>query len=248
MFKAWLRDLPDVLLPKDTQIRIENECKGANEVPQMLKDELSKLPPYNYYLLFAITCHLSLLHTYVGQNKMDYRNLCICFQPCLKMEPFCFYFLVCEWKHCWQGCWTEKEALAAEYRFLEGEQAAPSSAGNNSSITSRELMIDERAVSSSESSKPPSFRHAAAPPPAPVEVDFAPKAPRPGPIPRGVENLKKPPMPIVVTARTDDNDDDQLAATGGTDVLDEDEETPTQPQHQEVQSLSPLVPLSPLHI
>jgi hypothetical protein len=114
MFKAWLRELPDEIFPKQTQAMIAENCAGATTAPQLLKDELSKLPPYNYYLLFAITCHLSLLHSYVDKNKMDYRNLCICFQPCMKIDAFCFQFLVCDWKNCWQGCWTERPYLAME--------------------------------------------------------------------------------------------------------------------------------------
>ncbi|KAL1958294.1 hypothetical protein VTO42DRAFT_4611 [Malbranchea cinnamomea] len=117
MFKAWLRELPDEIFPRETQAKIEEQCAGATTVPQMLKDELSKLPPFNYYLLFAITCHLSLLHSYVDKNKMDYRNLCICFQPCMKIDAFCFQFLVCDWKNCWQGCWTEKEYLEKELEY-----------------------------------------------------------------------------------------------------------------------------------
>lgn len=124
MFKAWLRELPDELFPKETQALIAEKCEGATTAPQMLKDELSKLPPYNYYLLFAITCHLNLLHSYVDQNKMDYRNLCICFQPCMKIDAFCFHFLVCDWKNCWQGCWTEKEYLQIEKEMDEKEKAA----------------------------------------------------------------------------------------------------------------------------
>ncbi|KAI9796316.1 MAG: hypothetical protein M1833_006401 [Piccolia ochrophora] len=151
MFKAWLRELPDEILPKSTQARIAEKCMGAKEVPQMLKDELSMLPPFNYYLLFAITCHLSLLHSYVDQNKMDYRNLCICFQPCLKMDGFCFQFLVCDWKQCWQGCWTEKEALAEEYRILDTQNH--SSAGG--SMRHSQDVPEERAISSSGSSSKP---------------------------------------------------------------------------------------------
>ncbi|KAF3481819.1 Rho GTPase activator Bem2 [Arthroderma uncinatum] len=82
MFKAWLRCLPDEILPKATQAKIAAEAPGATTAPQLLKDELSKLPPYNYYLLFTITCHLSLLHSYVDKNKMDYRNLF----SCLRLE------------------------------------------------------------------------------------------------------------------------------------------------------------------
>jgi hypothetical protein len=143
MFKAWLRELPDEILPKAVQNKVAQQCAGATEVPQLFKDELSKLPPFNYYLLFAITCHLSLLTSFSDKNKMDYRNLCICFQPCLKIDAFCFQFLVNEWKQCWQGCWTEKEYLEDEYRWeREG------------SITeSEDLAVDDRAVSSSGSSQ-----------------------------------------------------------------------------------------------
>ncbi|KKY28090.1 putative rho gtpase activator [Phaeomoniella chlamydospora] len=142
MFKAWLRDLPDEILPKHTQNIIAEQCMGATKTPQLLKDELSKLPPFNYYLLFAITCHLSLLHSFSDKNKMDYRNLCICFQPCLKIDGFCFQFLVQDWKNCWQGCWTEKDYLEEEYRWeREG--------GHTSDEQS------DRAVSSSDSAQLP---------------------------------------------------------------------------------------------
>jgi hypothetical protein len=74
---------------------------------------------------------------------MDYRNLCICFQPCLKIDGFCFQFLVQDWKSCWQGCWTEKQYLEEEYRYeREGSPAAQDT-----------LAVDERAVSSSDSSQ-----------------------------------------------------------------------------------------------
>lgn len=115
----------------------------------MLKDELSKLPPWNYYLLFAITCHLSLLNSYVDKNRMNYSNLCICFQPCLKVDPFCFQFLVCDWRNCWQGCWTEKQALVEEYAVLDG----PFTSAGESSGTST-YAADERLISSLDSSKP----------------------------------------------------------------------------------------------
>jgi RhoGAP domain len=145
MFKAWLRDLPDEIFPKQAQVKIAEQCMGATKTPQLLKDELSKLPPFNYYLLFAITCHLSLLHSFADKNKMDYRNLCICFQPCLRIDGFCFQFLVQDWKNCWQGCWTEKEHLEEEYRVqAEGEDAESQVATND---------LDERAVSSSGSSQ-----------------------------------------------------------------------------------------------
>jgi hypothetical protein len=143
MFKAWLRDLPDESLPKPVQAKISKECAGATKTPKLLKDELSKLPPFNYYLLFAITCHLSLLHSFADKNKMDYRNLCICFQPCLKIDGFVFQFLVQDWKSCWQGCWTEKQYLEEEYRYEK----------EGSINGSDDHSADERAVSSSGSSQ-----------------------------------------------------------------------------------------------
>ena len=147
MFKAWLRDLPDEILPKVVQVRVAEQCMGATKTPQLLKDELSKLPPFNYYLLFAITCHLSLLHSFSDKNKMDYRNLCICFQPCLKIDGFCFQFLVQDWKNCWQGCWTEKEFLEEEYHY-ERQGAVPPSADCND-----DQSMDDGAISSSGSSQ-----------------------------------------------------------------------------------------------
>ena len=126
LFKNWLRQLPDEIFPKATQARIQQECQGSKTTPQMLKDELSKLPPFNYYLLFAITCHISLLHSCSEYNKMNYNNLCICFQPAIKIDAFCFQFLILDWRNCWQGCWTEKEFLVEEVKLLEAAKAQSS--------------------------------------------------------------------------------------------------------------------------
>ncbi len=151
MFKAWLRELPDELLPKATQNKIAEVCK-QNEpiegVPQIFRDELSKLPPYNYYLLFAITCHLKLLYACSDLNKMDYRNLCICFQPCLKIDGFCFQWLVTDWENCWQGCWTEKDHLAEELR-IEGyssprTERALTGTGRSGNQTNQRSVSNER--------------------------------------------------------------------------------------------------------
>lgn len=137
MLKAWLRELPDELFPKAAQERVSRECAGAEEVPQMLIDELSNLSPFNYYLLFAITCHLSLLLAHSDKNKMDFRNLCICFQPCMKIDAFCFKFLVCDWRECWKGCLNESRYIEEEYRLFDqppprglAEPAGPSNTGS----------------------------------------------------------------------------------------------------------------------
>ena len=166
MFKSWLRELPDEILPKTVQNKITTQCAGATAAPQLLRDELSRLSPFNYYLLFAITCHLSLLNSYADKNKMDYRNLCICFQPCLKIDAFCFQFLVMDWKNCWQGCWTEKAYLEEEYRYER----------EGSVNESEDLGVDERAVSSSGSSQQPL---AQAPPTQPVPPRSADAAAQP---------------------------------------------------------------------
>ena len=153
MFKAWLRELPSEILPKAVQDKIATECQGAREVPQLLKDELSSLPPWNYYLLFAITCHLSLLTAYSDKNKMTYNNLCICFQPALRIDAFCFSFLVQDWRKCWQGCWTEKEALEEEYRVLDGEPPSCGSGANSFLDSSSSTAMEERSLASASSNK-----------------------------------------------------------------------------------------------
>ena len=169
MLKAWLRELPDELFPKAAQERIARECAGAEEVPQMLVDELSNLPPYQYYLLFAITCHLSLLLANSDKNKMDFRNLCICFQPCMKIDAFSFKFLVCDWRDCWKGCKTETKYIEEEYRLLdEGLPSAISSKPEQQSepqaeeksaektSTDEKTEVGERQASLSEDTEPPS--------------------------------------------------------------------------------------------
>ena len=128
MFKSWLRDQPTEIFPKTLQLELgellakENPeyQKLGQAVPQELKDALSSLPPFNYYLLFAITCHLSLLLSHQDRNRMDLNNLSICIGPCLELERWLFNYLVGSWKQCWQGCYTEKEYLKAEQDHEQG--------------------------------------------------------------------------------------------------------------------------------
>jgi hypothetical protein len=163
MLKAWLRELPDELFPKEAQDRVSRMASGSETVPQQLIDELSALSPFNYYLLFAITCHLSLLLAHSEKNKMDFRNLCICFQPCMKIDAYCFKFLVCDWRDCWKGCKTENDHVRIEYDLLKSSRQRldhsdydhpPTSAEGRSSTAVE--SHDERNVSSSDSSKPSS--------------------------------------------------------------------------------------------
>ena len=153
MFKAWLRELPSEILPKSVQDKVATQCQGAREVPQLLRDELSSLPPWNYYLLFATTCHLSLLTACSDKNKMTYHNLCVCFQPALRIDAFCFNFLVQHWRKCWQGCWTEKEALEGEYRVLDGQPPSGGSGANSFSDSPSSGPVEERSLASASSHK-----------------------------------------------------------------------------------------------
>lgn len=149
MLKSWLRELPDELLPKDAQERVSKEAPGCDEVPQILIDELSNLPPYNYYLLFAITCHLSLVLEHREANKMNYANLSVCFLPCMRMDAYCFRFLVVKWRDCWKGCRTEPLWMEKELRYRD-EMMGLRMADEGRASTA----IDDRNVSSSDSSKP----------------------------------------------------------------------------------------------
>ncbi|KAM5351691.1 hypothetical protein ACJ41O_004414 [Fusarium nematophilum] len=151
MLKAWLRQLPDELFPKAAQDRIARECAGAQEVPELLIEELSNLSPFNYYLLFAITCHLSLLLAHSDKNKMDFRNLCICFQPCMKIDAFCFKFLVCDWRDCWRGCKNEARFIEEEYMLFD--QPPPRGLAEPQKPRPQEPENDRQQLSSSDSSK-----------------------------------------------------------------------------------------------
>ncbi|KAL5345634.1 hypothetical protein ACLOAV_009388 [Pseudogymnoascus australis] len=154
MLKSWLRELPDELFPKDAQERVSKESPNCEEVPQVLIDELSNLPPYNYYLLFAITCHLSLVLEHREANKMNYQNLTVCFLPCMRMDAYCFRFLVVKWRDCWKGCNTEALWLEKEARWREETNGSSPKAVEDGRTST---AIEDRSVSSSDSSNPSSL-------------------------------------------------------------------------------------------
>jgi hypothetical protein len=166
MLKTWLRELPTEIVPHELQSALAVELGKDNPdfmmmgqpAPQKLRDALSELPPFNYYLLFAITCHLSLLLSHQERNRMDIQNLSICIGPCLNLERYLFNYLVGDWRNCWQGCWTEKQQLDEEKRITDpGYMPPPTSSGGNTihSSSSRgfrdamgSLDLEDRAVSS----------------------------------------------------------------------------------------------------
>ncbi|KAJ8121492.1 hypothetical protein O1611_g10089 [Lasiodiplodia mahajangana] len=218
MLKAWLRELPDELFPKEAQERIARHCAGAEKVPQMLVEELSNLPPFKYYLLFAVTCHLSLLLAHSDKNKMDFRNLCICFQPCMKIDAFCFKFLVCDWRMCWQGCKNEAKYIEEEYKLfqqplprgLAGDRRPPPNSGESQ---------DDRTISSSDGSKTSSHS---------TEVQSG--------------KLRKKPIGSSQSSGNLTVDYSSSSAT-----LSIDREATGQQQTRELRPLSPIKPLSPLN-
>ncbi|SPQ18601.1 bb20ae07-2eab-4d11-be54-98f5ee273156 [Thermothielavioides terrestris] len=221
MLKAWLRELPDELFPKEAQERIARECAGAEKVPQMLIDELSNLPPFNYYLLFAITCHLSLLLAHSEKNKMDFRNLCICFQPCMKIDTFCFKFLVCDWRDCWKGCKNEAKYIEEEYALFD--QPPPKGSGEqkkngNGNPTAEEAKQEDWNISSSDSNKSPN---------------------RGATEQKGSRLKKKPTTAETESAETSSTISTTLTASS------EREATPPR-QSGDLRPLSPIKPLSPL--
>ena len=225
MLKAWLRELPDELFPKKAQDKIAKEAGGFETVPQLLIDELSDLPPFNYYLLFAITCHLSLLLAHSDKNKMDFRNLCICFQPCMKIDAYCFKFLVCDWRDCWKGCKTESHYIDEEYKIFEaGEKSdrPPNSAEGRSSTAVE--SHDERNVSSSDSSKPSSVS---------VDKDKWTQAQQGNLAGKAVEKGESRKLPL------------QTSGTVGTSLTVLREKTPPR-RSSDMRPLSPIKPLSPI--
>ena len=253
MFKSWLRDLPTEILPKSVQAKVARDCAGATECPQLLKDELSSLPPQNYYLLFAITCHLSLLIAYSEKNKMNFPNLCVCFQPALRIDNFCFQFLVQDWRNCWQGCWTEKEALEDEYRVLEGRLPSSGSGGSGEdsspgstavaeerSVTSsaggQHTITDERSVTSSGSHQTMADDRSLA----------SNNTQKPTGAGRGQQGR---PPPLIFTQASDEHLStiySEATSTPTTTRYDDDKENQPERTHTPLPELAPVQPLSPI--
>jgi hypothetical protein len=117
LIKSWLHRLPDMLFPLDAQLRIAKadlDGLGDNQVPQILKDELSNLSPFNYYTLFAVTCHFSLVLSCSNENMFSFATLSLHLRSYLHLDTRCFRFLILFWKDCWQGCKTEARYIEVE--------------------------------------------------------------------------------------------------------------------------------------
>jgi hypothetical protein len=226
----------------------------------MLIDELSNLSPFNYYLLFAITCHLSLLLAHSDKNKMDFRNLCICFQPCMKIDAFCFKFLVCDWRNCWKGCLNEAEYIEEEYRLFDQppprgladsqrpsqastEDRTPTNANKVPIVEAEDVFHEsrevpdrfrERQMSSSASSKH-SFQSATDIPSKPVNS----------------KPIKKKPLPLSTSKDSMGSNDSSISTDITIGSEQADQRTPR--DHRDntrttsgLRRLSPIKPLSPI--
>ncbi|KAJ5325640.1 uncharacterized protein N7506_008742 [Penicillium brevicompactum] len=148
LFKAWLRELPDELFPKATQTMIAQQCEGATTAPQLLKDELSKLP----HITTISSSPSPVISTSSILMSIRIRWITAIF-PCMKIDAFCFQFLVCDWKNCWQGCWTEKEYLEIERKMDERDQRVSEEQEKEAVREKQETAAShERAISSSSSS------------------------------------------------------------------------------------------------
>jgi hypothetical protein len=144
MFKSWIRNQPTLIIPKEVQDRVTKRWREEGEqeeVPQYFKDELSELPPYHYYLLFAITCHISLVYACREENKMTFQNLRICFAPTMNIDTQIFKWLIENWRDCWQGCNTEEEYMKEEYGITSNTNGSEASYGRNG-------VADERGATS----------------------------------------------------------------------------------------------------
>ena len=177
LFKAWLRELPEEIFPLKTQDELSSKYAGEEKAPSEFRDVLSELPPWNYYLLFAITWHLSLLNAYQDKNKMTFHNLYVCFAPALKVNNDCFRWLVADWRNCWKGCITETEALKEEYFILDGgpPHLEPSTPPNELERPTESIESTPRRPGSSSSTNkasmtPPRIRNWTIKEPKPIPV------------------------------------------------------------------------------
>ncbi|KAG0138430.1 hypothetical protein HOY82DRAFT_226471 [Tuber indicum] len=131
LLKGWFRSLPEAVLPPEVQKRVYEKCKDQTDAPkppQAFIDELSQLPPYNYYLLHHLFSHLSAVCGASAINKMNLANLGMIFCSTLRIDRFCFNWLVSSWDECWAGCKTEEE----EYRrAIPSRQPSTASSGQS---------------------------------------------------------------------------------------------------------------------
>ncbi|TGZ79568.1 RhoGAP-domain-containing protein [Ascodesmis nigricans] len=136
LLKSYLRSLPEPVIPKDVQTRMYERCKDHADLsrpPTEFIEELSKLPPYNYYLLRYLFSHLSAVNDASGINKMNIPNLAMIFCPTLRMDRFAFNWLAGNFNMCWtMGCVGEEEEYLLSSQNQVGRRPSHASVASSS--------------------------------------------------------------------------------------------------------------------
>ena len=84
---------------------------------------------------------------------MTYHNLCVCFKPGLRVNAFCFNFLVQHWRKCLHICRIEKEVSEQEYGVLDGELPSGGNGANSFLDSPSSAAMKERSVQRSETAE-----------------------------------------------------------------------------------------------
>ncbi|CAG8765948.1 16271_t:CDS:2, partial [Acaulospora morrowiae] len=133
LLKMYFRELPEPLLT-EALLPEFNECiakytnletqpisaanfVAPNDLPRDLTPIVSRLPPYNFYLLRALCGHLSRVDDKSGVNKMNISNLGLFFCPSLGIGSILFKTFVENIDVIFGGgCKAEEEVLENEKR------------------------------------------------------------------------------------------------------------------------------------
>ena len=176
-------------MPAEIQKKVYDQCKEQPESespPQFFIDELSQLPPYNYYMLYSLSAHLSNVNRQSDVNKMNLSNLGMIFCSTLRIDRFCFNWLVGHWADCWQGCWTERDELEKTDPELWNKQR-----DNASTMSSPAPTFDTR--SSAPSSPAPGSTAPNTPiPPCVLSQDTPAQSPQIVQSPQGAQTIQSP--------------------------------------------------------
>lgn len=119
LFKQFLRDLPNPIMPKDIVAELELNLSS----PESLRDILTtKMAPYEFYLLSMLCNHLIAVSSYSDQNKMDIHNLSIVFCSSSNLGIGSNVFAALVKEEIWSGLRSsrEKEALEDDTIVIEG--------------------------------------------------------------------------------------------------------------------------------
>lgn len=123
LLKAFLRQLPDPLIPDDMYPSFINADKKRGELRfRELKGNLDLLPVHNYHTMRHLMRHLHRISENCAINLMDPKNIAIVFGPSVvRMSKQTLELAVKDMKH--QCCIVE--ALVSQYQFFFENGAMP---------------------------------------------------------------------------------------------------------------------------